>query len=69
MSAKVAWLYRNKAALRLVRKGLAQARKKQFTKNPPDLEADACLANRLADAEKALAAGKGANWRKVRSNV
>jgi hypothetical protein len=33
-----------------------------FLNRPP-------LARRLADAEKAIAAGKGVNWRKVRSNV
>jgi hypothetical protein len=27
------------------------------------------LPNRLAEAEKAIAAGKGVNWRKVRSDV
>jgi hypothetical protein len=34
----------------------------QFLTRPP-------LPSRLADAEKAIAAGKGANWRKVRSDV
>jgi hypothetical protein len=27
------------------------------------------LADRVADAERAIAAGKGVNWRKVRSDV
>ena len=34
----------------------------QFLNQPP-------LADRLAAAEKAIAAGKGVNWRKVRSDV
>ncbi len=66
--AKKAWLFQNKAPLALVRKGLAEARNKQFSKTPRDLDADACLARRLADAEKAIAAGSGVTWRKVRSD-
>ena len=34
----------------------------QFLNRPP-------LSDRLAAAERAIASGKGVNWRKVRSNV
>ena len=39
------WLYKNKEALRLVRAGLEQARRREFCKTSPDLEADADLAD------------------------
>ena len=42
-----AWLYQNPSALGLVRQGLAQAKKGQFSKHPPDLKADASLAEKL----------------------
>lgn len=45
--AKEAWLYKNEKALDLVRKGLAEAKKRQFSKSPPDLDAVAKLAKRL----------------------
>ncbi len=35
--AREAWLYENKTALDLVRKGLAQAAAGQFSASPPDL--------------------------------
>ena len=44
-----AWLYKNEEALRLVREGLEQARKRQFSKEPPDLNADAALADTMPD--------------------
>lgn len=47
--AKEAWLYKNETALELVRKGLAQAKKRQFAKSPPDLDADAELVKKLED--------------------
>ena len=42
-----AWLYENKVALDRVRKGLEQAKQGQFSEAPPDLNADAALADRL----------------------
>jgi hypothetical protein len=44
-----AWLYKNEEALNLVRKGLDQARKGQFSKVPPDLSGDAALADAIPD--------------------
>ena len=44
---KEAWLYQNKEALELVRKGLEQARKGEFSKSPPDLDADRALADAI----------------------
>ncbi|MSQ95374.1 MAG: hypothetical protein EXR98_12555 [Gemmataceae bacterium] len=44
-----AWLYENPEALRRVREGLKQAREGRFAKNPPDLAADAALADQLGD--------------------
>ncbi len=41
---KESWLYKNDAALDRVRAGLEQARKREFSKSPPDLAADAALA-------------------------
>lgn len=35
-----AWLFKNKKALDSVRRGLDQAAKRQFSKKPPNLEAD-----------------------------
>ena len=45
--AKEAWLYENETALNLVRKGLAEAKRRQFAKSPPDLDADAALMKKL----------------------
>jgi hypothetical protein len=45
--AQEAWLYQNETALTLVRKGLAEARNREFTKAPPDLDADAEMADQL----------------------
>src|SRR5438552_12294069 len=42
-----AWLYQNPQALDSVRKGLAQARARQFSKEPPNLENDASLVAKL----------------------
>jgi hypothetical protein len=44
-----AWLYENEKALALVRTGLEQAQKGQFSKNPPDLATDAEMAESIAD--------------------
>ncbi len=44
---KEAWLYKNKKALDLVRAGLEQARKGEYSKTPPDLDADAALADAI----------------------
>lgn len=41
--AREAWLYENEEVLGRLRRGLAQARARKFSKNPPDLEADAEL--------------------------
>ena len=43
-----AWLYKNEEALKRVRKGLAEARARRFCE-PPDLDADAALANSIED--------------------
>lgn len=43
------WLYENPKALASVRRGLAQARKGNVTKNPPDLKAAAKLVEQLED--------------------
>ena len=42
-----AWLYENKKALASVRRGIRQAAAGQFSRNPPDIEADAKLADEL----------------------
>jgi ABC-type nitrate/sulfonate/bicarbonate transport system substrate-binding protein len=42
-----AWLYKNKDALKRVRKGLEQAREGEFSEAPPDLDEDAALADQL----------------------
>jgi hypothetical protein len=42
-----AWLYKNEEALRRVREGLEQARQGKFSKSPPDLGADAALADQF----------------------
>lgn len=44
-----AWLYENKAARKLVATGLQQAAEGQFSDSPPDLEADAELADAIED--------------------
>jgi len=44
-----AWLYKNKKALASVRRGLAQAKARQFSKRPPNLAADAKLADSIPD--------------------
>jgi hypothetical protein len=43
------WLYENPKALTSVRRGLGQARKRNVTKNPPDLKTAAKLAGQLED--------------------
>jgi hypothetical protein len=45
--ASEAWLYQNEEALDRVRLGLAQARAGDFADAPPDLGADAALADQL----------------------
>jgi hypothetical protein len=42
-----AWLYKNERAIGLVRRGLEQVRKREFSRTPPDLDADAKLAAEL----------------------
>ncbi len=42
-----AWLFENQAAKALVATGLQQAEARQFSDSPPDLEADAALADQL----------------------
>jgi hypothetical protein len=42
-----AWLYQNEEALRRVRLGLEQARAGDFCETPPDLDADAALADQI----------------------
>ena len=44
-----AWLYRNPKALKLVRKGLAEAAAGKFSDSSPDLEADEKWASELED--------------------
>lgn len=44
---KEAWLYKNKVALQRVRAGLEQARQGKSSKSPPDLDADAALADAI----------------------
>lgn len=46
--AREAWLYQNQKALASLRRGLAQAKAGQFSKSPPDLDADSKL---LAESE------------------
>ena len=41
------WLYKNVEALNRVRAGLEQAHKRQVSKSPPDLDADAGLADEI----------------------
>src|SRR5437870_5673582 len=42
--SREAWLYKNQEALDAVRTGLKQAAARQFSDSPPDLDADAALA-------------------------
>ena len=42
-----AWLYKNKVALDRVRAGLEKARKGEFSKSPPNLDADSALADAI----------------------
>jgi hypothetical protein len=44
---KEAWLYKNKVALELVRKGLEELKEGKFSDSPPDLAKDAGLADQL----------------------
>lgn len=44
-----AWLYRNPEALAAVRKGLADAAKRNFSETQPDLAADAAFADSCED--------------------
>ncbi len=43
------WLWENETALGIVRRGLQQARKKEFVDNPPDLDLDDSLVDELGD--------------------
>ena len=43
------WLWKNAEALDAVTKGIEQAAKGQFAKNPPDLAADQALADDIED--------------------
>ena len=42
-----AWLCRNKTAQALVRKGMAEARKQQFSESPPNVTADGEFVKKL----------------------
>ncbi len=42
-----AWLYKNVKALERVRKGLEQARRRRFSELPPDVAADAVVADAI----------------------
>ncbi len=44
-----AWLFENPVAKELVARGLRQARARQFSDSPPDLDADATLADALEE--------------------
>ena len=44
-----AWLYKNPVALASIRRGLAQAKGRQFSTNPPDLEKAKNLADQIED--------------------
>ena len=44
-----AWLWENESALASVLRGLKQARAREFSKNPPDLDADEALIKELDD--------------------
>jgi len=44
-----AWLYQNDKAIGLLRQGLAAAKAGDFSDSPPDLEADAELADKFGD--------------------
>jgi hypothetical protein len=46
---KEVWLYQNEEAIARVRRGLAQAHERRFSKTPPDIDADAALAAELKD--------------------
>ena len=46
------WLFENQAAKGLVATGLAQAQARQFSDSPPDLDADAGLADAFEDEEQ-----------------
>lgn len=43
------WLHRNPKAKAAVERGLAQAKARKYSKNPPDLDKDASLAKKLSD--------------------
>jgi hypothetical protein len=47
--AREAWLYKNKAALASVRRGLEQAKNGEFSASPPDLDADEQLIAEIDD--------------------
>ncbi|HEV2970155.1 MAG TPA: hypothetical protein VGY55_09205 [Pirellulales bacterium] len=43
------WLHQNPRAKASVQRGLAQAKARKFSKNPPDLAKDAALVEKLED--------------------
>jgi hypothetical protein len=45
------WLYKNKEALASVLRGLEQAKARQFSQSPPDLDADREWVDELEDME------------------
>lgn len=49
MPEREAWLFENHAAKALVAAGLQQAEAGQFSDSPPDLDADAALADQLEE--------------------
>lgn len=60
-----AWLYKNEEALRFVREGLVQARLREFSSTPPDVDADAAFAEEMQ--EKADKKVNRRNRKEVRS--
>src|SRR5436309_12698383 len=47
--AKEAWLFKNDQAMALLRQGLDDARNGRLSKSPPNLKADAALADQIDD--------------------
>jgi hypothetical protein len=44
-----AWLYENKSALQSVKRGLKQVAAGRYSKKPPNIDADAKIAEQLSD--------------------
>ncbi|HEY2148594.1 MAG TPA: hypothetical protein VGH32_11690 [Pirellulales bacterium] len=43
------WLHQNAKAKAAVKRGLAQAKSRRFSRNPPNIKRDAALSERLSD--------------------